>query len=146
MRKLRDILVGKPERTWWYVPIIRLMVGWVFVLAGVQKFIYPDDMGPGRFEEMGLPMPEILAYFVGSVELICGIFVLIGFFTRFASLPLCIVMIFAIGLTKVDVFIAEGAIQGLHDSRLDVSMFLGALYLLFTGSGPWSVDKRLTEN
>jgi putative oxidoreductase len=36
--------------------LIRLILGYVFLVAGLQKFIFPDDMGPGRFIEMGFPV------------------------------------------------------------------------------------------
>jgi uncharacterized membrane protein YphA (DoxX/SURF4 family) len=45
------------------VVLIRLMVSAVFVSKGLQKFLFPDQLGVGRFLKIGLPMPELLAPF-----------------------------------------------------------------------------------
>ncbi len=65
--------------------LIRLMVGAVFLFA--------DTRGGGRFEKIGLPYPEFLGSFVGTFEVICGFLLLIGLFTRLASLPLIVIML-----------------------------------------------------
>src|SRR5690606_3927106 len=70
--------------------VIRLMVGVVFVSEGIQKFIFPDKLGSGRFAKIGLPGPEFLGPFVGSFEIVCGSLVLIGLLTRLAVIPLII--------------------------------------------------------
>jgi putative oxidoreductase len=44
------------------------MVGAVFFSEGIQKFLFPEQLGVGRFLKIGLPMPEALGPFVGSVE------------------------------------------------------------------------------
>jgi putative oxidoreductase len=76
--------------------LIRSMVGAVFLSEGIQKFLFPDKLGTGRFEKIGLPNPEFLGPFVGSFEIICGSLVLIGLVTRLAAIPLIIVMLVAI--------------------------------------------------
>ena len=62
--------------------IIRLMVGMVFLSEGLQKFIFPAIRGAGRFEKIGLPSPELLGTFVGTFEIVCGVFILLGLLTR----------------------------------------------------------------
>lgn len=42
------------------IVLIRLMIGAVFLSEGIQKFLFPADVGAGRFEKIGLPSPEIL--------------------------------------------------------------------------------------
>lgn len=37
--------------------LIRLMVGAVFLSEGIQKFLFPEDLGPARFEKIGFPDP-----------------------------------------------------------------------------------------
>jgi uncharacterized membrane protein YphA (DoxX/SURF4 family) len=90
------------------VLIIRMMVGAVFVSEGIQKFLFPAEVGAGRFAKIGFPSPGIVAPFVGSFEIACGVFVLIGLFTRFAAIPLVIVMIMAIATTKVPILLDAG--------------------------------------
>ena len=70
--------------------LIRLMVGAVFLSEGIQKFLFADTLGAGRFEKIGLPSPEFLGSFVGSFEIVCGLLILIGLLTRLASIPLII--------------------------------------------------------
>jgi len=126
--------------------IIRLIVGAVFLSEGIQKFLFPAIRGAGRFEKIGLPSPEFLGSFVGSFEIVCGILILLGLFTRFASIPLITIMLVAIATTKSDIYIEKGFWEVLHASRTDWSMLLGSIFLLVKGGGFWSLDKRLMKD
>ena len=126
--------------------LIRLMVGAVFLSEGIQKFLFADTIGAGRFEKIGLPMPEFLGSFVGSFEIICGIMILLGFLTRLASLPLLIIMLVAIGTTKIEILTEKGFWGMLHESRTDWSMLLGSIFLLIKGGGWWSIDKNIMRH
>lgn len=99
--------------------LIRLMVGAVFLSEGIQKFLFPELRGAGRFEKIGLPEPEFLGYFVGSFEILCGALVLVGLLTRLAAIPLIIIMLVAIATTKAQVLVEEGFWPMLHGSRTD---------------------------
>ncbi|MBS4039840.1 MAG: DoxX family protein [Flavobacteriales bacterium] len=126
--------------------LIRLMVGAVFFSEGIQKFLFPDDLGAGRFAKIGLPSPDFLGSFVGTFEILCGALVLIGLFTRFASIPLIIIMLVAIATTKAEVLADKGFWEMLHGSRTDWAMLLGSIFLLIKGGGLWSIDKRMFKN
>lgn len=123
--------------------LIRLMVGVVFVSEGIQKFLYPDIRGAGRFEAIGLPNPEFLGDFVGTFEVLGGLLVLVGLFTRFAAIPLLVIMSVALYTTKLPMFSPEGFWQMMHASRTDLAMTLGSLYLLLMGAGAFSFDRWL---
>lgn len=125
--------------------LIRLMVGVVFLSEGIQKFLFPDKLGSGRFEKIGLPNPEFLGSFVGSFEIICGSLVLLGFLTRLASIPLIIIMLVAIASTKAEVLAHDGFWEMMHGSRTDWGMLLGGIFLLIKGGGKWSVDQNLSR-
>jgi uncharacterized membrane protein YphA (DoxX/SURF4 family) len=120
--------------------LIRLMVGGVFLSEGIQKFIYPEALGVGRFLKIGIPYPEIMAPFVGLVEIGGGILMLAGFLTRLAALALIADMLVAILTTKIPILIEGGFFKMAHEARTDYSMLLGSLFLLLAGSGPWSLD------
>lgn len=126
--------------------LIRLMVGAVFLWEGIQKFLFPDTRGAGRFAKIGLPSPEFLGSFVGSFEIVCGAFILLGLLTRFASIPLIIIMLVAIATTKTEVLADKGFWEMLHGSRTDWAMLLGSIFLLIKGGGFWSLDNRMTKN
>jgi putative oxidoreductase len=125
--------------------LIRLMVGAVFLSEGIQKFLFPDKLGTGRFAKIGLPNPGFLGPFVGSFEIICGSLVLIGLLTRLASIPLIIIMLVAFATTKTEVLANDGFWEMMHGSRTDWAMLLGGIFLLIKGGGRWSVDQRLNE-
>lgn len=135
------------------VMLIRLMVGSVFLSEGTQKFLSPDSVGAGRFAKIGIPWPEIMGPFVGTVEIICGTLILIGLFTRLAAAPLIAVMCVAIVSTKIPILLGRGfwgfSLRELpqygfwsmaHEARTDWAMLLGSLFLLWVGGGAWSAD------
>lgn len=125
--------------------LIRLMVGAVFLSEGIQKFLFPDQLGVGRFAKIGLPMPELLGPFVGTFEIVCGSLVLLGFATRLATIPLLIIMTVALSTTKWPMLAEQGFWFMAHEARTDWSMFFGSLFLLIAGAGPWSIDARLAR-
>jgi putative oxidoreductase len=123
-----------------YIIFVRLIVGAVFLSEGIQKFLFPDAQGIGRFIRIGIPAPEIMAPFVGAVEVICGLLVILGLFTQLASIPLIIDMLVAMFSTKIPILIEKGFWSMAHEARTDWSMLFGALFLLMAGSGKWSLD------
>lgn len=120
--------------------IVRLIVGVVFLSEGIQKFLFPDSVGVGRFTKIGIPAPEFFAPFVGCVEIICGVLICLGLFTRLVAAPLIINMIVAILTTKIPILMESGFWKMAHDARTDYSMILGSVYLLLFGGGKWSLD------
>jgi putative oxidoreductase len=128
------------------VLLIRFLVGAVFLSEGIQKLLFPADVGAGRFEKIGLPSPEFLGPFVGTFEIICGTLVLLGLFTRFAMIPLLTVMAVAIYTTKIPILLKDGFWKMAHEGRADFSMTMCALFLLIVGAGVWSLDARRARN
>jgi putative oxidoreductase len=123
--------------------LIRILVGWVFLADGIQKFLFPDSLGVGRFVKIGIPWPQVMAPFVGVVEIVCGSLLLIGLITRLATVPLLIDMAVALYSTKIVTFAKNGFWGTLHEARTDVSMPLGLIFLLLVGGGAWSLDAWL---
>ena len=66
-RNLQSIL-STTETSPASIALIRLLVGAVFLAEGIQKFLFSDALGVGRFIKIGIPAPEIMAPFVGIVE------------------------------------------------------------------------------
>lgn len=125
------------------VVLIRIAVGAVFLSEGIQKFLYPAEVGTGRFTKIGLPSPEILGPLVGAFEIVCGGLVLLGLLTRLAVVPLIIIMLVAITSTKFPILVDKGFWSMAHESRTDFAMLLGSVFLLFVGAGRFSVDANL---
>jgi putative oxidoreductase len=120
--------------------LVRMIVGFVFLSEGIQKFLFSDSLGVGRFIKIGIPAPEVLAPFVGVVEIVCGVFILLGFLTRLAAIPLIIDMLVAISTTKIPILLEKGVWAMAHEARVDWSMLLGSIFLLIVGGGLWSLD------
>jgi uncharacterized membrane protein YphA (DoxX/SURF4 family) len=140
------------------VILIRLVVGGVFLSEGIQKFLYPAENGVGRFTKIGIPAPEVMAPFVGVVEIVCGALILVGLLTRLAAIPLIIDMLVAILSTKIPILLGHGfwgfslrtlpyyGFWGMaHEARTDFAMLLGSIFLLIVGAGAWSLDARLRK-
>ncbi|MFW6040089.1 MAG: DoxX family protein [Gemmatimonadota bacterium] len=136
--------------------LIRLMVGAVFLSEGIQKFLFPEARGVGRFEGMGFPDPEFWASVVGVVEIVAGVLVLLGLLTRIGALLLAVDMVVAIVTTKIPILLGRdlgpfqvrdldtyGFWSMAHEARTDWAMLLGSLFLLGVGAGVWSVDAAI---
>jgi Predicted membrane protein len=140
------------------VVLIRLMVGGIFLSEGIQKFLYPVELAAGRFAKIGLPWPEVMGPFVGGVEVVCGLLVLFGFLTRLAVVPLIITMCVALISIKVPILLGQeflgftlrplpryGFWSMMHESRNDLCMLLGSIFLLVVGAGRLSLDHVLSR-
>jgi len=123
--------------------LVRVLVGGVFLSEGIQKFLYPAALGAGRFAKIGIPAPEVMGPFVGVVEIVCGLLLLVGLITRLAAVPLIIDMIVAIATTKVPMLLEKGFWAMAHEARTDWCMLLGCVFLFIVGSGPLSLDGRI---
>lgn len=135
---------------------IRLALAFVFIPEGIQKLIFPEILGAGRFVGIGIPNPEIMGPFVGIVELFCGLLILLGLATRMAALPLIVIMLVAIISTKIPILLGHdwwifhvralnryGLWSMLHESRTDWAMLMCSLYLLVAGAGRLSIDQLI---
>ncbi len=120
----------------WLAPLaVRVTVGWVFLWSGWEKLqILPIMIR--RFAEWGIPAPEIMAPFASGVEFVGGILLLLGLLTRFAAVPMMIVMAVAIISAKwADVDSLE-TFLGFEE----VSYFVMFAWLAIAGPGPISLD------
>ena len=138
--------------------LIRLQIGLiVFLPEGIQKLIFPDILGAGRFARIGIPFPDLMGPFVGVVETVCGLLIILGLVTRLASIPLIIIMIVALVSTKLPILVGHdvwifhlaqdikrtGFWSMMHEARADLTMLLGCLYLLIVDAGRWSFDAQM---
>jgi putative oxidoreductase len=119
---------------------VRLVVGWIFFSEGIQKFLFPDGLGVGRFIKIGIPWPTFTAPFVGVVEILAGALIIAGLLTRLAALALLVDIAVAIASTKIPMLVAKGFWPAMHEARTDLAMAFSLVFLLWSGAGPWSVD------
>jgi putative oxidoreductase len=116
--------------------LIRIIVAVVFVSEGVLKFVWPAELGAGRFAHIGFVAPQVLAPLVGAVEIGAGAAVLANFYPGKAALCLLAVIVTAIVSTKIPILINRplgsfavpknvshtGVLGFLHEARADLAM------------------------
>jgi uncharacterized membrane protein YphA (DoxX/SURF4 family) len=137
--------------------LIWLMAGGVFVGEGLLKFVFPATLGMGRFNALGIPVPELMATFVGLVEIVGGLLFVLGWFTRLAAIPLMIDILVAILSTNIPLWLRTSPLPlppvplqvGIwavgHEIRSDVAQLLCSGFLLLVGAGPWTLDALLAR-
>ena len=113
--------------------ILRIVIGLLILEHGMQKFFHfppPDHPMGGRG---GLPPLMMVA---GGLELVGGLLLVIGLFTRFAAFVLA-------GEMAVAYFMAHapGSLYPIKNhGELAVALCFVFLYMAFAGGGRWSVD------
>lgn len=133
------------------VIVLRAMAGGVFLWEGLLKFVYVNQ-GVGRFTKLGLPFPETTAHFVGTLEIVGGLCLMLGLLTRVVAIPLIVEMVVAMLLTKIPLFLGTsplapppsppliGAWAVLHEVRSEYAQLACSLFLAIVGPGRWSLD------
>ena len=111
-------------------------MGGVFAAHGLQKLIVFGIPGlAGFMTQLGIPFPTLSALAVTAAELLGGLALVAGAFTRLAALPLAFSMLVA-GLTahlKGGFFLPSGV-------EYVLVLFLASVTLALTGPGAWAVD------
>ncbi len=124
-------------------PILRIALGGVLIPHGCQKlFGMFGGMGltanGALFERLGYTPGMFWGTLVGCTELIGGILLVIGLFTRFAAAAVLIFMITAVHFTS-----AKGFFWGAGGMEYPILIGAVALFFLIRGAGPWSVDHKV---
>ena len=116
----------------WAPVLLRVVAGIVFAVAGWLKF---QDMEATitMFGGAGIPAETFFAYLVAIIELVGGIALIAGLWTRVAAKLLGIIMIVAFLITVTQV--------GFLMAQLPLVMFAVCFSLFTTGGGKYSMDR-----
>jgi putative oxidoreductase len=117
----------------WATTVVRVVTGALFVTFSLGKFV-DHAQESADFDRYGIPAPEVATYLVGALELLGGILLIIGLFTRPAALLLALDMVGAIA--------TAGRVEG-GTFHLGVApaMLVAMLFLVWAGSGRLALDR-----
>ncbi len=113
--------------------VLRVIVGMVFLYTGYMK-LGPNHAGASMMMEkmVGLPAGDFWAYFVGGLELVGGLMLILGVYARYATVWLSIIMLVAIFTVH------RGApFMGNNGFALPLVLLGACLGIMGTGAGKW---------
>jgi putative oxidoreductase len=151
MKKMFSWFLNPPVTGQSTILIIRLMAGSVFFWEGILKFVYVNQ-GVGRFTKLGFPFPDTTAHVIATGEIIGGLFIIFGLFSRITAFYFMIQMMVAVLSTKIDLYFGRsplpmppappkmGIWAVLHEIRSDYAQILTCLFLFIEGPGRRSLD------
>ncbi len=129
-----------PQLHGWGITILRTVTGTIFLLSGVDKlFIKGPNSMVGLFVELGSPSPLAVATGVALIELLCGLTLVIGLFTRWFCIPLALLM-------AGDILLIHGPNGFFVDNNgyeYALLRLTATVVLIFTGSGKAALDTML---
>jgi putative oxidoreductase len=116
--------------------VLRLVAGFSFFMHGYQK-VFGMGIGgvTGFFTQVGIPLPGVAAPFISFLELVGGLALIFGVFTRvFAFLLACDVLVATLTVHMKNGYLGQGG--------MELTLLLAAmgLALALSGAGPYSID------
>lgn len=115
--------------------VLRLAIGVVMVAHGWDKVTNRAEW-IGNLRHMGVPAPKVSVWIAIAGELGGGLGVLVGLLTPIAALGIVFSMLTAI----VTVHLKNGLFGKNGGFEYPLTMMTAALYLVFRGAGPISLD------
>ena len=133
--------LNSASRTDLGLTVLRATTGAIFVAHGAQKlFIYGVAGVSGGFAQMGIPMPAIAGPATGAIELLGGLALMLGLFTRLAGVGLAMTMLGAIGFVH-----AAGGFFSPNGIEFPLALLGAASALAIAGAGRYSLDAVLAR-
>jgi putative oxidoreductase len=112
--------------------VLRIMTGLLFLEHGTQKllgFPPPANPGPALFSLLGLQ---------GIIELVGGVLIVIGLFTR----PVAFILAGDMAVAYFMAHSPRGFFPTLNMGQLAILFCFVFFYLFVAGGGAWSVDQQ----
>ena len=112
------------------------MTGLLFLEHGTQKLLgFPpsEHAGPTLFSLIGVQ---------GILELVGGLLILIGLFTR----PVAFILAGDMAVAYFMAHAPKNFFPTLNGGQLAILFCFVFLYLVFAGAGPWSADEHLARS
>jgi uncharacterized membrane protein YphA (DoxX/SURF4 family) len=125
-----------------HIFVIRLIVGGMFLLFGVIKYTSPDFWANwnAMLTLSGVPAAGLLLWLGPLFEIVTGMMLLLGWYTRLGGLG---IVAFMLGALYVHVVVDPTKLPaGLPPLVLPILVLLAGLYVAWRGGGWWSIDGR----
>jgi putative oxidoreductase len=131
-----------PQLQGWGIAILRIVTATIFLMGGVEKlFIEGPHNTVGLLVGLGSPSPLAVAISVALIELLCGLALLVGIFTR------CVSILLALGML-VNILLIHGS-NGffIHNGGYEYALLRLAdcVALILAGPGRVALDNALTR-
>ncbi|MGO9831274.1 MAG: DoxX family protein [Myxococcaceae bacterium] len=127
------------DRLAWAGPLlVRISLASLFIVTGWGK-LHDLEKVTGYFTELGIPLPGLNARVVATTEFVGGILVLLGLFTRLASLPLAFSMAIAISTGRRADIDGVATLFGF----IEFTYLACFVWLALAGAGAVSLDRLL---
>jgi len=130
-----------------YIGAIRIFIGAMILMTGVMKIAIPPlrEAFWMQLSLSGLPFPEFNLYFVPLLEVVTGILLLIGSFSRLASLAVMGIMVVA---TYIHLVVTDPNAYPLQSTEpiMPIIVLLLSAVIVWRGSGAWSRDLKVSKN
>lgn len=117
----------------WGLLLLRLMMGTIVLVAGIQKWSAGIGGTVNFFTSLGIPSPELMAPVIATGEVIGGLLLLSGIWSR----P---VAAWFIAEFLVTTFVAKLPRAGWDAARIDMMMLTGAVVIALSGAGAFAFD------
>jgi len=122
--------------------VARVLLGVVFFAHGFQKvFVYGFDGVTANFTKMGVPLAPVSAAYASVVELLGGALLILGVGTTVVAV--------LVALDMVGASLTTGSYAAIlvsqHGFELEGVILTGALLLMVTGAGRFSIDHILAS-
>jgi len=145
LQRINALVESASEKLGFIAPLAtRIVIGLAFFQAGLGKWRHMPNIIQ-FFDSLGIPMPAFNAYLVASMELVGGLALILGLFTRFFASGLSVTMVVALLTADTADFMASWG-SASEMSPTDVTAFTFLLFLLWLvayGAGKLSFDALL---
>ena len=137
MKNLRQTFPNK------LIGFIRIMLGIIFIMTGVMKLTMADYGAAWSIQliEAQIPLYTFNYWFVPVLELILGLFLLVGRHSRisaFLVLPIMLVAVYVhLTVTNPGAFPSQP-----QEPYMPIAVIMMALVIIIKGSGNWSLDLK----